>query len=120
MNKALEQLKSSVEEVCAFHRQDKGVTPAAPGSSPFLCAQSLDQYHAAEDFYLKELTSYTKKQFFNVCSMCGCFVAHAFVYMYRLSHVLSPHTKCCAHSFFRALCACKLQHCGNAELHEIK
>ena len=66
MNKALEQLKSSVEEVCAFHRQDKGVAPAAPGSSPFLCAQSLDQYHAAEDFYLKELTSYTKKQFFNV------------------------------------------------------
>ena len=65
MNKALEQLKSSVEEVCAFHRQDRGMAPAALGSSPFLCAQSLDQYHTAEDLYLKELTSYTKKQFFN-------------------------------------------------------
>lgn len=65
MNKALEQLKSSVEEVCAFHRQDKGVASTVPVPSPFLSLQSLDQYNAAEDCYLKELTNYTKKQFFN-------------------------------------------------------
>ena len=58
INSALEELSSSVKEVCEFHDGEGGQdTPT------FLSTISQDEYHKAEDGYLAELTAYTKKQF---------------------------------------------------------
>lgn len=52
-----------MRDLCAFHRPDEEgkVTPPR-----FLFGVAQDDFHQAEDQYLKELTEYTKKQFFKV------------------------------------------------------
>jgi hypothetical protein len=61
VNSALEDLSSSVKEVCAFHRgEGAGQCKNTP---TFLSTIPQDAYHRAEDDYLSQLTAYTKKQF---------------------------------------------------------
>ena len=61
VNSALEDLSSSVKEVCAFHRgEGAGQSQDTP---TFLSTIPQDAYHRAEDDYLSQLTAYTKKQF---------------------------------------------------------
>ena len=61
MNSSLEDLSSSIKEVCAFHRgEGAGHGQATP---KFISTIPQDDYHKTEDGYLSELTAYTKKQF---------------------------------------------------------
>ena len=61
VNSGLEDLSSSVKEVCAFHRgEGAGQSQDTP---TFLSTIPQDAYHRAEDDYLSQLTAYTKKQF---------------------------------------------------------
>ena len=61
---ALDDLNRAVTDVVSFDRGDD----RAGGSTAavFLSEVPLEQYHAAEDRFLGELTEYTKKQFFQV------------------------------------------------------
>ena len=64
MNAALESLVSSTQDVCSFHRgEGAGSAEATP---TFLHEVPQESYHTAEDQYLAELTTYSKKQFFQV------------------------------------------------------
>ena len=50
-----------MKEVCAFHRgEGEGQSQDTP---TFLSTIPQDAYHKAEDDYLTQLTTYTKKQF---------------------------------------------------------
>ena len=60
---------AAVKELCSFHRPDEGGKATHPPK--FLFNVSQDGFHQAEDQYLKELTEYTKKQFFKVLSSNG-------------------------------------------------
>ena len=64
VNSALEELSSSVKEVCEFH--DEKDVERGQNAPAFLSTISQDEYHKSEDVYLAELTAYTKKQF-QVC-----------------------------------------------------
>lgn len=57
---------AAVRDLCAFHRPTEG--GKATPSPKFLFDVSQDSFHQAEDQFLKELTEYTKKQFFKVLS----------------------------------------------------
>jgi hypothetical protein len=67
---ALQDLMMAVQDLCAFHRPGESGRATPP---VFLFGVSQEDFHQAEDQYLKELTEYTKKQFFKVCAISDHF-----------------------------------------------
>ena len=72
---ALNDLTAAISDLCASHRREKGSTTPSPEAAGLQFLSDLVQgpYHKAEDLYLAELTTFTKKQFFKVRNFIICF-----------------------------------------------
>ncbi len=69
----LEQLAASVAELCALYRQTTMAMPHSPDShqvAVFLTQLPLAGFQKGEEKFTTALTAFTKKQFFQVISIC--------------------------------------------------
>jgi hypothetical protein len=76
MNDSLDKLVKSVSRITDLYEmneettnsnQDRQLSSDRPTSPVFLSQISQDEYNKTEDKYTQELTSYTKRLFFEVC-----------------------------------------------------
>lgn len=77
MNDSLDKLVKSVSRITDLYEmneettnsnQDRQLSSDRPTSPVFLSQLPQDEYNKTEDKYTQELTSYTKRLFFEVCN----------------------------------------------------
>lgn len=81
MNESLEKLTKSLTDLSQLYRipgieKSEGLSVISPSGAPgqtsspamFLSQVPVQQYYNAEEAFTTQLTSYTKKQFFQVCA----------------------------------------------------
>lgn len=59
----------SVQSLINHYQLPKGENAESSPDSPFLSHLDLKAFHEAEEKYSRELTAFTKRQFFEVCTL---------------------------------------------------